>query len=93
MFEVRAEVESEPNSDIATEINTHLKTLFQQTGPFNEKIEREIKKHLPSYVSVQSSIEFEEGSLIVSGTVALLGVVQLFSTRQKRKLRNSFRDL
>lgn len=37
-----------------------------------DKIEREVKKLLPPTVTVQANVQFEEGSLILSGTVAVL---------------------
>jgi hypothetical protein len=37
-----------------------------------EQIERAVKKLMPPHVSVQASIRFEPGSLLVYGTVALL---------------------
>ncbi|HEV2901368.1 MAG TPA: hypothetical protein VGX71_26705 [Pseudaminobacter sp.] len=49
----------------ATELNGKAEEIA-------EKIEREVRKLLPPYVSVQASVQFDSGSLILAGTISLL---------------------
>jgi hypothetical protein len=47
-------------------------SLGEKTQVLNEGIERELRRHLPPYISVVGNVGFEQGSIIVLGTVALL---------------------
>jgi hypothetical protein len=47
-------------------------SLGEKTQLLNERIERELRRHLPPYVSVLGNLQFEQGSLAVLGTVTLL---------------------
>lgn len=49
--------------------------LNAQAGTIAEKIERDLRNHLPPHVSAQASLQFESGSLIVTGTITLLSWV------------------
>lgn len=49
-----------------------VELMNKEADAICEKIEREVKKLLPPTVTVQANVQFEEGSLILSGTVAVL---------------------
>jgi len=49
-----------------------MATLRKHAETLAEKIERDIRKQMPSYVTVRATVQFEEGSILLVGTVALL---------------------
>jgi hypothetical protein len=50
----------------------NVKRMNEQADSISEKIERDLKKLLPPMVTVQANVQFELGSLILTGTVAVL---------------------
>ncbi len=77
MFEIngKAEIIPLPNTDGVRDISKEVNKLNAKAEVVAERIEREVRKHMPPYVSVQANIQFENGSLILTGTVALLSWV------------------
>ena len=76
IFEIDGKTEiifppSNEQKDMSIEVNK----LNAKAEVIAERIEREVRKHMPPYVSVQANIQFESGSLIITGTVALLSWV------------------
>jgi hypothetical protein len=79
VFDVRAESDIgkgwtyvEDNTAMTESLSNSIVKFNEKAELVAEKIEREVKKHMPPYMSVQANIKFEEGSLILTGTVALL---------------------
>jgi hypothetical protein len=49
-----------------------VSALNKQAEVISQKIEREIRRILPPTVTVQANIQFDEGSVVITGVVALL---------------------
>ncbi len=62
----------DPGGNQAEILQAKIIALNKKAEEIAEKIEREVRKHLPPYVSVQATVQFDNGSLILVGTVALL---------------------
>jgi hypothetical protein len=45
--------------------------LSKEAETICDRIERGVKKHLDPYITVQANIQFEQGSLLITGTVAI----------------------
>jgi hypothetical protein len=61
-----------------------VKKLNEEAEAICDRIERGLKKHLPPYLTVQANIQFEQGSLLITGTVAIFawaGSVALEATK------------
>ena len=79
--------------DRETKERGYISVLNENADEAAEKIEREIKRVLPTNVSVQASIQFDHGSILMAGTVALLswgGAIVLDAAKDEVKewLRN-----
>lgn len=73
MFECNGKADfSDLGKNHKTMPQTKAAELNGKAEEIAEKIEREVRKHLPPYVSVQASVQFDSGSLILAGTIALL---------------------
>ena len=74
-FEIKGVAEmSSPSSTDGDDktLGQVVSSLNAQADAACEKIEREVKNLLPPGVTVRADLQFEAGSLIVSGTVAVL---------------------
>jgi hypothetical protein len=49
-----------------------LANLKESAESISQKIEREVRRILPPMVTVQASVQFDEGSVLITGAVALL---------------------
>jgi hypothetical protein len=49
-----------------------VESLNEQSETISQKIEREVRRILPPTVTVQANVQFDEGSILVTGVVALL---------------------
>jgi len=56
----------------ATPKDELLQSLIEQAETISQKIEREVKRILPPTVTVQANIQFDDGSVVITGMVALL---------------------
>jgi hypothetical protein len=64
------EAEDSPRSARST--RRLLRNLDAEAEGISQKIEREIKRILPPSVTVQANIQFDEGSIVFTGVVAIL---------------------
>jgi hypothetical protein len=77
LFHVRGNIateEKESSGSVPTESNGSDLTgeLGKEADDICQKVEREIRKNLPPTVTVQASLQFETGSVLITGTIALL---------------------
>jgi hypothetical protein len=64
LYDIKGEASLPPDTPIAK--------FHASAEQINQKIERDIRKLLPPTVTVQATVLFEEGSLVITGIVALL---------------------
>lgn len=75
LFQLSGEAEFfEPRDDSARILTSEniVEQMNKQADLICEKIEKEIKKLLPPMTTVQAAVQFENGSLLLTGTVAVL---------------------
>jgi len=96
--EVRARASNDDDADEAGRIGERVGTLNREAPHLADKIERELKKHLPPTVVANASIQFETGSLIITATVSLLSwggaiVVQALKDEAEEHLKALVRSV
>jgi len=70
MFEISGRAEEKLINNEPPFLEPGMAKLDPET--IADKIERQIKKYMPPYVTVQAGIQFEQGSFLLTGTVTLL---------------------